>query len=64
MSLFRGTSDLMTVMSPENTITYLVALSQFIILALVFNNGHPHRSPLYTNWSLLGSLVVQVGQKA
>ena len=32
---------------------------QFIILALVFNQGKPHRSPLHTNMGLLAALVAQ-----
>ena len=49
--------------APENTATYLIALAQFIILALVFNKGRPHRSPLYTNYGLSVSLVLQVGAR-
>ena len=35
-------------------------LAQYIILALVFNKGKPHRSPLFTNYALLGVLLAQV----
>ncbi len=47
--------------APENTTTYIVALAQFVVLALVFNKGMPHRSPLWTNKWLVLVLVVQVG---
>ncbi len=30
-------------LSPETSTLYLVGLAQFIILALVFNKGYPHR---------------------
>jgi hypothetical protein len=46
--------------SPENTVTYTVALAQFIILALVFNKGMPHRSPIWTNTWLVIALLAQV----
>jgi len=39
----RGTPDLRQVLSAETSTLYLVGLAQFIILALVFNKGHPHR---------------------
>mmetsp|Transcript_29272 Transcript_29272/g.64753 ORF Transcript_29272/g.64753 Transcript_29272/m.64753 type:complete len:705 (-) Transcript_29272:814-2928(-) len=55
-----GPPDLRLAMAPENTTTYLVALSQYIILALVFNKGAPHRSPIYTNITLLASIAAQV----
>lgn len=35
------------------------ALSQFMILAVVFNKGRPHRSALYTNFALLVALLAQ-----
>lgn len=38
-----------------------MALAQFVVLALVFNKGMPHRSPLWTNKWLVLTLVVQVG---
>jgi cation-transporting ATPase 13A3/4/5 len=47
------------VVAPENTTIYIVCLSQFIILALVFNKGHPHRAPLRTN---VGLVVAVLGQ--
>ena len=56
---FRGNKDISDVVSPENTVTYVVALAQFIILALVFNKGMPHRSPLWTNTWLVMALVGQ-----
>ena len=34
-------------------------LGQYIIMALVFNKGKPHRSELYTNFSLLSVLLAQ-----
>ncbi len=46
--------------APENTVTYIVALGQFIILALVFNKGMPHRSPIWTNVWLVLALLLQV----
>ena len=46
--------------APENTVAYLLDLWQYIILALVFNKGHPHRKELYTNYSLVCVLVAQV----
>lgn len=39
--------------------TYIVALAQFIILALVFNKGMPHRSPMWTNLWLVLALLIQ-----
>jgi cation-transporting ATPase 13A3/4/5 len=50
--------------SPENTVTYIVALAQFIILALVFNKGMPHRSPMWTNLWLVLALLIQVRSTA
>lgn len=40
--------------------TYVVALAQFVTLALVFNKGAPHRRPLFTNLSLVVALAAQV----
>jgi cation-transporting ATPase 13A3/4/5 len=57
----RGTPDLRTYVAPETTVIYLLGLAQFIILALVFNKGFPHRQPLWTNTGLLISLVLQIG---
>lgn len=48
--------------APENTVTYLFTLAQYLALALVFNKGRPHRSPLFTNLSLLTALSLQVGR--
>ena len=53
--------DLKDTVAPENTVTYIMALAQYIILVLVFNKGRPHRSPLFTNWGLMLSLVAQSG---
>ena len=57
----RGTPDLRTYVAPETTVIYLLGLAQFIILALVFNKGFPHRQALWTNQGLLISLVLQIG---
>lgn len=40
-----------------------MALAQFVVLALVFNKGMPHRSPLWTNLWLVAVLVIQVGEE-
>lgn len=45
--------------APENTVLYVMALAQFVILALVFNKGRPHRSPLWTNPSLVAAIIIQ-----
>ncbi len=37
----------------ENSVAFLMALGQFLIIAFVFNKGPPHRKPLYTNTGLL-----------
>ena len=39
--------------SYENSAVFLVSLGQFLITAVVFNKGPPHRRPLYTNVPLL-----------
>ncbi len=54
-----GPPSIQQVTSAENTTTYIICLSQFIILALVFNKGHPHRASLHTNYGLVAALVVQ-----
>ena len=51
---------IVSLQAPENTTTYVIVLAQYIILAVVFNKGKPHRSPLYTNFGLLGALTAQV----
>lgn len=56
-----GPPDLRQAQAPENTVTYIVALAQFIILAVIFNKGMPHRSPLFTNVGLLLALLAQAG---
>lgn len=56
----RGTPDLRTVKEPEVSTLYLLGLAQYIVLALVFNKGAPHRKELYTNLTLLGTLTLQV----
>lgn len=50
-----GTTDLRTYKAPETTVIYLTNLAQYVILAVVFNKGHPHRqvAPL-----LVGLVVV------
>ena len=53
-------SPIVSLQAPENTTTYVIVLSQYITLAVVFNKGKPHRSPLYTNFGLLGALTAQV----
>jgi hypothetical protein len=39
----KGTTDLRTYVAPETSVIYLTNLAQFVILAVVFNKGHPHR---------------------
>ena len=39
----QGDPGLRTYVAPETAVLYLVGLAQFIILALVFNKGAPHR---------------------
>ncbi len=55
-----GTPDLRTIVAPETTIVYVVGLSQFVILALVFNKGYPHRQELWTNAGLSVAIVLQI----
>lgn len=55
-----GTPDLRTVVAPETTVIYLIGLSQFIILALIFNKGYPHRKPLWNNYSLMTAMLLQL----
>ncbi|GFR50064.1 hypothetical protein Agub_g12206, partial [Astrephomene gubernaculifera] len=55
----RGGPELHDTVAPENTVTYIVALAQFVVLALVFNKGMPHRSPIWTNGWLVAALGVQ-----
>lgn len=43
----------------ENSTVFLMSLGQFIITALVFNRGPPHRKRIYTNSWLMAVLVVQ-----
>lgn len=38
-----GTTDLRTYVAPETSVIYLTNLAQYVILAVVFNKGHPHR---------------------
>lgn len=45
--------------SYENSAIFLMSLGQFLITALVFNKGFPHRKPLYTNTWLLLALIGQ-----
>ena len=41
----------------ENSAVFLISLAQFLITAVVFNKGPPHRRPLHTNtWLLIGML--------
>jgi hypothetical protein len=56
----RGTPDLKTVVAPETTVLFLASLAQFLVLALVFNRGRPHRAPLYTNVGMVASLAAQL----
>ncbi|KAG2500541.1 hypothetical protein HYH03_001317 [Edaphochlamys debaryana] len=56
---FMGDKELHATVAPENSATYMVALAQFVVLALVFNKGMPHRSPLWTNGWLVAVLVLQ-----
>lgn len=53
----KGSPELNIIMSPENTVTYIIALSQFIILAIVFNKGRPQE--LITNKLLVSALLLQ-----
>jgi len=46
-------------MSYENSTVFLLSLGQFLITALVFNKGPPHRQPLYTNVWLLLAIIMQ-----
>jgi len=40
----------------ENSAVFIMSLGQFLITAVVFNKGPPHRRPMYTNtWLLLGT---------
>ena len=39
----QGTLDLRTYVAPETSVIYLTNLAQFVILAVVFNKGYPHR---------------------
>ncbi|GLC61164.1 hypothetical protein PLESTB_001725200 [Pleodorina starrii] len=54
-----GGAELEDVQAPENTVTYIVALAQYVVLALVFNKGRPHRSSIWTNLWLVAALVAQ-----
>ncbi|GLI67792.1 hypothetical protein VaNZ11_012078 [Volvox africanus] len=58
---FRGDRDLHNTVAPENTATYVVALAQYVVMAMVFNKGMPHRSPIWTNVALLTALLAQTG---
>jgi hypothetical protein len=55
----KGTPDLKTIVAPETTVIYLASLAQFLVLALVFNRGKPHRQPLFTNLGMVLSLLAQ-----
>ena len=55
-----GTPNLRTYVAPETSVIYLVNLSQFVILAAIFNKGYPHRQPLWTNWGLSAAMVLQL----
>ena len=55
----QGSPELNIILAPENTVTYIIALAQFIILAIVFNKGRPHRQELYTNKLLVVALLAQ-----
>jgi cation-transporting ATPase 13A3/4/5 len=54
-----GPPTVTQVVAPENTTVYLVSLAQFVILALVFNKGRPHRAPLLSNLGLVAALLAQ-----
>ena len=43
----------------ENSAVFVMSLGQFLITALMFNKGPPHRRPLWTNVWLLFALVTQ-----
>ncbi|GIL93414.1 hypothetical protein Vretifemale_20808 [Volvox reticuliferus] len=58
---FRGDRDLHDTVAPENTVTYIVALAQYVVMAMVFNKGMPHRSPIWTNLALVAALLAQTG---
>ncbi|GIL56505.1 hypothetical protein Vafri_11862 [Volvox africanus] len=58
---FRGDRDLHDTVAPENTVTYVVALAQYVVMAMVFNKGMPHRSPIWTNLALMTALLAQTG---
>jgi cation-transporting ATPase 13A2 len=54
-----GPPTVAQVVAPENSTIYLVSLAQFVILALVFNKGRPHRAPLGSNPGLVAALLAQ-----
>jgi len=56
----RGTPDLKTIVAPETSVIYLTCLAQFLVLALVFNRGRPHRRPLWTNPGMVLSMLAQL----
>jgi cation-transporting ATPase 13A2 len=43
----------------ENSALFIMCLGQFLITAVVFNKGPPHRRPLWTNMYLLAAMAVQ-----
>ena len=45
----------------ETTVNFIHSSFQYIIIALVFSIGHPHRRPLYTNIPMLVSIVLTAG---
>lgn len=45
----------------ETTVNFIHSCFQYIIIALVFSIGHPHRRPLYTNIPMLVSIVLTAG---
>jgi cation-transporting P-type ATPase 13A2 len=43
----------------ENSAVFIMSLGQFLITAVVFNKGPPHRRPLWTNPWLLAAMLAQ-----
>lgn len=45
----------------ENTAIYLVSCYQYVILAVTYSKGKPHREPIYKNWLFMAIVTVLVG---
>ena len=44
----------------ETTVNFIHSSYQYIIIALVFSIGHPHRRPVYTNIPMIVSTLITV----